>query len=116
MVVQLTSDLEFLVREAVLTGRYANPDDVVRDALVKLRATMHEDLSSPEQSEPEAQPAKRLTKHELQRHLTELGLLDQSPEPSAASSPPDDLVDHEGEIVSEIVIRERLIEWLVQFL
>jgi Arc/MetJ-type ribon-helix-helix transcriptional regulator len=116
MVIQLTEDLELLVRDAVHTGRYANPDEVVRDALLRLRDAMHGDPTSPDQSQPDAQPAKRLTKHELQRHLTELGLLDQNPEPSAAPAPPDELIDQEGEIVSEMVIRERLIEWLVQFL
>jgi Arc/MetJ-type ribon-helix-helix transcriptional regulator len=105
-----------LVHDAVRTGRYTSPEEVIREALLKLQQATHEHSSSPEQSQPDAHPAKRLTKHELQRHLTELGLLDQNAEPGVAHAAPDELVDQEGEIVSELVIRERLIEWLVQFL
>ena len=39
--VHLTEDLEFFIRDAVLTGRYANEDDVISDALVRLRNTIN---------------------------------------------------------------------------
>ncbi len=43
--------------------------------------------------------------------------MDQPPETTADPIPPaDELIDAEGDVVSERVIRERLIEWLAGFL
>jgi len=43
--------------------------------------------------------------------------MDQAPDSNAASGDPNEqLIDNEGEIISETVIRERLIEWLIGFL
>ncbi len=113
MTIHLPEDLARFIHDAVRTGRYAREDDVIRDAVGRLRQALQE---ADETGEPSRQ-GKPLTKQELQRHLTEIGLLDQPPETTAAPAPPaDELIDAEGDVVSERVIRERLIEWLTGFL
>jgi putative addiction module CopG family antidote len=117
MTIHLTEDLERFILDAVSTGRYAREDDVVRDALIRLRQALDESAETTERSPEPGQPGKQLTKREFHRHLVKIGLMDELPDPNAASANPDDqLIDYEGEIVSEVVIRERLIEWLVGFL
>ena len=115
--IHLTEDLTRFLDEAVRTGRYASEDSVISDALIRLQQAIG--LSDPD-SEPIAapgQPAKQLTKQVFQRHLVEIGLLDP-PEPDSGQpdKPDPSLIADEGEIVSEVMIRERLIEWLTGFL
>ena len=61
-------------------------------------------------------PGKKLTKQEFHRHLVKIGLLDRPPESNAGGDNSHELIDGEGDIVDEVVIRERLIEWLTGFL
>ena len=115
--IHLTEDLTCFLSEAVHSGRYASEDSVIADALIRLRQAINpSDLNSDQIAGP-CQPAKQLTKQEFQRHLVEIGLLDP-PGPARGESDKSDpsLIDDEGEIVSEVVIRERLIEWLTGFL
>ena len=115
--IHLTEDLERLVLDAVGTGRYASQDDVVRDALLRLGQTASETTRTSGQGNEPGQEGKPLTKNEFHRHLVKIGLMDQVPDSkTAAGDPNDELIDHEGEIISENVIRERLIEWLLTFL
>jgi putative addiction module CopG family antidote len=117
MTIHLTEELQRFIRDAVSTGRYAREDDVVRDALIRLQQAMDESAETTDQGHQTGQQGKRLTKREFHRHLVRIGLMDQLPDTNAASDDPDpELIDNEGEIVSEVVIRERLIEWLVGFL
>jgi putative addiction module CopG family antidote len=116
MMIQLTKDLERFVRDAVSTGRYTSEDEVVHDAIRKLQQTLDEGPESSLQDPGPGQSAKRLTKQGLHRHLVEIGLIDKPLATSAASGESDELIDEEGEIVSEALIRERLIEWLIGFL
>jgi Arc/MetJ-type ribon-helix-helix transcriptional regulator len=116
MTVDLAENLESFIRDAVSTGRYATAGDVISDALILLRRTIDGGGDLPDQSTSSGAPAKKLTKQEFQRHLVRIGLLDQPPAASAAAVNPDELVDDEGEVVDEVVIRERLIEWLAGFL
>ena len=116
MMIQVPQDLAGFIEDAVRTGQYAHEDDVIRDALVRLRQA-REATATAAQCDTALPREKPLTKQALQRHLAEIGLIDQSPE---TSSGPDDAdapsIDDEEEIISEVVIRERLIEWLVGFL
>ena len=117
MTIDLTDDIERFILDAVRTGRYARADDVVADALIRLRKAMEQGVLKPEESAEARHEGKPLTKGEFHRHLVEIGLL--SPIPETHAEPEDGgepLIDHEGEVVSEMVIRERLIEWLVRFL
>ncbi len=116
MTVHLTENLERLVRDAISTGRYVGVDDVISDSLIRLRRAIDTDVVELDRSAPTGAPGKKLTKQEFHRHLVKIGLLDQPPENSTDAVDPSDLVDDEGEVVDEVVIRERLIEWLTGFL
>ncbi len=116
MTVDLAQDLECFIRDAVSTGRYPTEAHVVSDALLRLRRAIDAGVDDPDRITPTAAPAKKLTKQEFQRHLVSIGLLDQPPEGSADAVNAGELLDAEGEIVDEVVIRERLIEWLTGFL
>jgi putative addiction module CopG family antidote len=117
MPIQLTEDLERFVDGAVRSGRYASRDDVIRDALIRLKLAVPEAAETGGQAADPGQEAKTLTKQEFQRHLVKIGLIDEAPGAGPASGPSnEDLVDNQGEIISEVVIRERLIEWLIGFL
>jgi putative addiction module CopG family antidote len=109
MTIDLGPDLARFVEDAVGTGRYNSASDVVRDALTRLRQVLEITAAATAEGGEPAAPDKPLTKQTLQQHLAQLGLVDQP----AAAAPP---VEHEDEIISDVMIRERLIEWLVGFL
>ena len=115
--IHLTEDLASFLSEAVHSGRYASEDSVIEDALIRLRQAIDPSDPNSDQSAGPWQPAKQLTKQEFQRHLVEIGLLDPpGPATGESDNPDPSLIDDEEEIVSEVVIRERLIEWLTGFL
>jgi Arc/MetJ-type ribon-helix-helix transcriptional regulator len=110
MTIDLAPDLARFVEDAVRTGGYNSPADVVRDALNRLQQV----AATSDKTSESGFHEKPLTKQTLQQHLVDLGLVDQPVVISAgATTPP---VEDEDEIISDIVIRERLIEWLVGFL
>ncbi len=115
--IQLTEDLTRFLSEAVHTGRYASEDSVISDALIRLRQEINSGDKNSDQVAGPGQPAKQLTKQVFQRHLVAIGLLDP-PGPATGESDNLDpsLIEDEEEILSEVVIRERLIEWLTGFL
>ena len=115
--VKLSEDLERFIRDAVHSGRYASADSVIREALIRLRSATDTGADASETGAELTGSGRLLTKGEFQRHLVKIGLLDQPGRPASDSDEPDQsLIDNEGEIVSEVVIRERLIEWLTGFL
>jgi Arc/MetJ-type ribon-helix-helix transcriptional regulator len=115
--IHLTEELQSFISEAVHSGRYASEDSVISDALIRLRHAIGPGDEFSEQSATPSQPGKQLTKQEFQRHLVEIGVLDPRGPASGESDRSDpSLIDDEGEILSELVIRERLIEWLTGFL
>jgi Arc/MetJ-type ribon-helix-helix transcriptional regulator len=115
--IHLTEELECFLSEAVHSGRYASEDSVIADALIRLRQAINPSDPDSGQAAGACQPAKQLTKQEFQRHLMKIGLLDLPGPVSVDSDIPDPtLIDEEEEILSEVMIRERLIEWLTGFL
>ena len=115
--IHLTEDLTCFLSEAVHSGRYASEDSVIEDALIRLRQAINPSDADSDESAGACQPAKQLTKQLFQQHLVEIGLLDPPEQASGESEKSDpSLIDDEEEIVSEVVIRERLIEWLTGFL
>jgi Arc/MetJ-type ribon-helix-helix transcriptional regulator len=117
--IHLTEDLECFLSEAVHSGRYASEDSVIADALLRLRQAINPSDEDSDQSAGPCQPAKPLTKQEFQRHLVRIGLLDPPGPVSVDSDIPRPALiegDDEEEILSEVMIRERLIEWLTGFL
>jgi Arc/MetJ-type ribon-helix-helix transcriptional regulator len=111
MTIHLSKDLERFVRESVETGRYASEDDVVNDALARLRQTMPESNVAPDGRTKRAKPAKQkkpLTEAEFDRYLLRIGLMSQLPDTDADFDDPNDqLIEIRGEPLSETIIRER---------
>jgi putative addiction module CopG family antidote len=117
MTIHLPEELARFIHDAVRTGRYAREDDVIRDAVSRLRQSMEGADQAEIQDTDSSREGKALTKQEFHRHLTEIGLMDQAPDPGAKpGKPADDPTIDEEEIISDRMIRERLIEWLTGFL
>ena len=115
MTIHLSKDLERFVRDAIRDGLYAREDDVIRDALLRLKQTMPE-ATKPSGKEPKRskaappQPEKPMTKEAFHRHLMEIGLISQLPDPAEDiddDDPDDEPIVIEGEPLSETIIRER---------
>jgi putative addiction module CopG family antidote len=117
MTIHLPEELARFIHDAVRSGRYAREDDVIRDAVSRLRQALQEADEAGIQDADSSHQGKALTKQELHRHLTEIGLMDQAPDPGTKPAKPssDPTIDEE-EVISERMIRERLIEWLTGFL
>jgi Arc/MetJ-type ribon-helix-helix transcriptional regulator len=112
MTIHLSKDLERFVQDAVRAGLYAREDDVIRDALIRLKQSMPGDAEMPGKKTRRARPVqpkkKPITKEEFHRHLVEIGLMSQLPDTDADYDDPDDEpIAIPGEPLSETVIRER---------
>jgi Arc/MetJ-type ribon-helix-helix transcriptional regulator len=114
--VHLSEDLESFIRDAVRSGLYPSEDAVISDAVVRLRNAVDANVGASDEGDAPSGPGKKLTKQRFQRHLVNIGLLDPPPETDSGADDSLKLVDDEGEIVDEVIIRERLIEWLTGFL
>jgi Arc/MetJ-type ribon-helix-helix transcriptional regulator len=106
------NDLEKFVHDAVRSGHYATEEDVVRDALTRLKKSLPETDVKPDRKVKRAKPApqakKPLTRAEFDQHLLSIGLLSKLPDTAADFDDPDDEpVEIKGEPLSETVIRER---------
>jgi Arc/MetJ-type ribon-helix-helix transcriptional regulator len=110
MTIHLPKDLELFVHDAVRTGRYAREDDVIRDALTRLRQLMAV-AAEPHQRTKRAKITKQkkpLTPAEFDRHLMEIGLMSQLADTAADfDDPADEPISIKGEPLSKTVIRER---------
>ena len=105
-------DLEQFVRDAVRAGRYASEDEVVRDALTRLKHATPESGATPGKKARRAKntaPAKPpITEAEFLKHLVEIGLMSQLPDTANDIDDPDDQpISITGEPLSETIIRER---------
>ena len=109
MTIHLSKDLEQIVHDAVRAGFYAREDDVIRDALTRLKQSLSEAAQSPGKSAKAALPEKQpLTEAEVLQQMMDSGLITQLPDTAADFDDPDDQpVTIEGEPLSETVIRER---------
>jgi putative addiction module CopG family antidote len=112
MTIRLSKELERFVHDAVRSGRYAHEDDVIRDALIRLKQTMPEETQSPDKSAKRVKPARPkkqpLTEADVLKHMLDIGLISQLPDTAADFDDPDDQpITIKGEPLSETVIRER---------
>jgi putative addiction module CopG family antidote len=97
MTIHLPGELERFVADQVLAGRYRSEDDVIRDALERLRGHA-----------PPPPTAPRMTEAEFKRHLLKSGRISSLPTPAdPASRPVFQPITLEGEPLSETIIRER---------
>ena len=102
MKIDLPEDLERFIRDAVDSGSYVREEDVVRDALSRLKQTMplavNFNISTRTPVSPE----------ELDRRLLAAGLMIQLPDPTQDIDDDDEPpIEIEGEPISETIIRER---------
>ena len=94
MTIQLPPDLETSVRSLVQSGQFVSVDHAMAEAARLLL-----------QQQPTGKP---LTEDEFDRHLLAIGLMSQLPDTAADFDDPDDhLIEIEGELLSETIIRER---------
>jgi Arc/MetJ-type ribon-helix-helix transcriptional regulator len=112
MTIHLSKDLEQVVHDAVRAGLYAREDDVIRDALTRLRETMPKAPAMPKQESRRAkatsQKKQPLSPDELNQRLLASGLVTQLPDPAQDIDDDDDPpIVIQGEPPSETILRER---------
>ena len=113
MIIHLSKELEQFVHDAVRAGHYAREDDVIRDALTRLKQAMPEPAGTPAKrtrraKAPGTQVKKPLTEAEVLQHMRDIGLITQLPDTEADYDDPDDQpITIKGEPLSETIIRER---------
>jgi Arc/MetJ-type ribon-helix-helix transcriptional regulator len=114
MTIQLSKELEQFVHDAVRAGLYAREEDVINDALARLKQSMPEATKSPGKRTKRAKakttpgPKKPMTEEEFHQQLMAIGLITQLPDTEADFDDPDDEpITIKGEPLSETVIRER---------
>src|SRR4051794_14543959 len=113
MTIHLPKDIEKIVHDAVRAGRYANENEMIRDALLKLDQAMPKPSKEPVKKAKSSQaiPAngtKPLTPDELDEYMLSVGLMTKLPDSTADYDDPDDEpITLRGEPLSETVIRER---------
>jgi len=112
MTIHLSRDLEQIVHDAVRAGLYAREDDVIRDALTRLKETMSKNPATPTQKPRRAkapsQEKQPLSPDELNRRLLASGLVTQLPDPAEDIDDDEDPpIMIQGEPLSETIIRER---------
>jgi Arc/MetJ-type ribon-helix-helix transcriptional regulator len=113
MTIRLEKDLEQIVHDAVRSGLYARENDVIRDALTRLKQVLPQDTAMPTKKATRAKSAKTkqkpVTPDELNQRLLASGLVTQLPNPAEdIDDDADDLpIVIQGEPLSETIIRER---------
>ena len=107
MTIHLPEDLKAFVHDAVRAGFYPRVDDVIRDALMRLRNGMDQGL---EVNDPAGSGAAGvpMTEEEFKHKLIDQGLMsDQRRSSGGAPSRDFRPIPIEGEPLSEAIIRER---------
>jgi Arc/MetJ-type ribon-helix-helix transcriptional regulator len=110
MTIDLSKDLEKIVHDAVRAGLYAREDDVIRDALMRLKQTMPKaaKASGAKRAKPAPKVKTPLTIEELHQQMLASGLISQLPDTEADfDDPADQPITIKGEPLSETIIRER---------
>ncbi len=112
MPVQLSKEQEQFVHDAVLAGRYASEEDVIRDALSRLEQELPRETEMAPQNANAATKSseERLLVDALNQRLLAAGLITQLPDPAEDiddDDPDDQPIEIVGEPLSETIIRER---------
>jgi Arc/MetJ-type ribon-helix-helix transcriptional regulator len=112
MTIRLSKELEQFVHDAVRAGHYAREDDVIRDALTRLKQTLPEPTQPAAKRTRRGKPAtqevkKPLTIEELHQQMMARGLITQLPNPDEDIDDDDIPIVIERELLSETIIRER---------
>jgi Arc/MetJ-type ribon-helix-helix transcriptional regulator len=109
MMVHLSKELEQFIHDAVSMGFYAREDDVIRDAVTRLKQAMPDAAAPPAKR---AKPAGKATKNpltieELHQQMAARGLITLPDTAADFDDPDDEPIAIKGEPLSETVIRER---------
>jgi Arc/MetJ-type ribon-helix-helix transcriptional regulator len=112
MTIRLSKELEQFIHDAVSMGFYAREDDVIRDAVTRLKQAMPDAAAPPAKRAKRAKPADKaiknpLTIEELHRQMAARGLITLPDTAADFDDPDDEPVAIKGEPLSETVIRER---------
>lgn len=121
MTIHLPQELESFVHDAVRAGRYTSEDEVIRDALQRLRkqsplpapgvgpmSAQRGDAEPYGQAVGPATPRVPMTEDTFKRQLVEAGLMTSLPTPADPTARRDFQPVHiEGEPLSETIVRER---------
>jgi putative addiction module CopG family antidote len=115
MTIHLSKELEQFVHDAVSSGLYAREEDVIRDALTRLRQATPAVAANPRRNAKRTKTApprakKPLTLEEVHRQMLASGLLTSLPDPALDiddDDPDDQPVPIKGEPLSETILRER---------
>jgi putative addiction module CopG family antidote len=111
MTIHLSKDLERFVRDAVRAGRYASEDEVIRDALIRLKQMTPGDTDTAQQDAKGTEsPEENQLIDQLNQRLLAAGLVAQLPDPAQDiddDDPDDQPIEIVGEPLSETIIRER---------
>jgi Arc/MetJ-type ribon-helix-helix transcriptional regulator len=115
MTIDLSKDLQKIVHDAVRAGLYAREDDVIRDALIRLKQSMPQAAQTSGKGAKRTKaaprkPKKPLTPAELDQYMLSIGLITQLPNPAEDiddDDPDDAPAVIKGEPLSETIIRER---------
>jgi Arc/MetJ-type ribon-helix-helix transcriptional regulator len=110
MPIHLSKDLEKFVHDAVSAGLYARADDVVRDALLRLKEITPKNTEMPGKRAKPARQKKPLTIEQVHQRMLASGLITQLPnraEDIDDDDPDDQPIVIDGEPLSETIIRER---------
>jgi len=111
MMIHLSKDLEQFVHDAVRAGLYTREDDVIRDALIRLKQTMPKGPATRGKQAKRTKPPRQKkpsTIDELHQQMLASGLISQLPDTDADfDDPADEPITIKGEPLSETIIRER---------
>lgn len=116
MTIYLSKDLEQFVHDAVRAGLYAREDDVIRDALTRLRQDIPATAGparrkTAKRTKAAPPPAKKpLSIEEIHQQMLASGLLTSLPDPALDiddDDPDDQPITIKGEPLSETILRER---------
>ncbi len=111
MEIHLSEDLEQFVNDAVRAGFYDREDDVIRDALDRLKETLPPAGKAParkSRTDRRIKPGRNpVTPEELNRRLLAAGLITPLPDPAEDLDDDEPPIEMKGEPLSETIIRER---------
>ena len=111
MTIHLSKELEQFIHDAVSMGLYVREDDVIRDAVTRLKQAMP-DAAAPPAKRAKPKPAGKaiknpLTIEELHQQMAARGLITLPDTAADFDDPDDEPIAIKGEPLSETVIRER---------
>jgi Arc/MetJ-type ribon-helix-helix transcriptional regulator len=110
--IYLSKELQQFVHDAVRSGRYASADDMLNDAVERLRQQIAPDAPGGTAQVPCARSSEQaqspMSEDDFKRRLLQSGLMSSLPIPTDPATRPDfQSITLVGEPISETIVRER---------